>query len=115
MKYAIVVYETAADFADRSSPRAPEYWAGWKAYAQALGPKITGGACLQPPATATTVHLDAGKRKVQDGPYADTKEQLGGVFLVDVANLDEALEWAARCPAAVNGRVEVRPIVPMSG
>lgn len=58
--------------------------------------------------------IRAGKRQVQDGPYADTKEQLGGVMLIEAANLDEALEWAARCPAAASGKVEVRPVLPMS-
>ncbi|MGQ0697850.1 MAG: YciI family protein [Panacagrimonas sp.] len=115
MKYAIVIYETADDFAARNSAKAPEYWAPWKAYAAALGDTLTGGACLQGPGTATTLSLRDGKRQVQDGPYAETKEQLGGVMLIEAANLDAALEWAARCPAAASGKVEVRPIVPMSG
>jgi hypothetical protein len=65
---------------------------------------------LRPVATATTVRVVDGKTQVLDGPYADTKEQLGGYFLIDVADLDAALSWAARCPGAGNGTVEVRSI-----
>lgn len=112
MKYAICIYETKADFDQRSSPKAPEYWAAWKAYAAALGQTLTGGACLQGVTTATTLTIRNGKRQVQDGPYAETKEQLGGFMLIEAASLDEALDWAAKCPAAASGKVEVRPVVP---
>jgi hypothetical protein len=57
----------------------------------------------------TTLRQRDGKRQVQDGPYADTKEQLGGFYEIDVPDLDTALDWAARCPAAATGAVEVRP------
>jgi hypothetical protein len=60
------------------------------------------------------VRLRDGQRHVQDGPYADTKEQLGGFYLIDVPDLDAALDWAARCPTAADGAVEVRPLVPMT-
>jgi hypothetical protein len=70
---------------------------------------MVGGSGLQPPAVATTVRQRDGKRQVQDGPYAETKEQLGGYFEIEVADLDTALDWAARCPAAATGAVEVRP------
>jgi len=66
---------------------------------------------LQPSRTATTVRNQNGQRKVQDGPFADTKEQLGGVYIIDVPDLDTALEWAARNPAASLAGVEVRPII----
>ncbi len=66
---------------------------------------------LRPPATATTVRLQAGKRLVQDGPVAATKEQLGGYVVIEVPDLDAALSWAARCPAASHGAVEVRPVL----
>ena len=65
-------------------------------------------AGLQPPETATSIRLSEGKL-VQDGPYAATKEQLGGLFVIDVPDLDTALEWAARCPAGESTVVEVRP------
>ena len=65
---------------------------------------------LRPTATATTVRVDDGKSQVLDGPYADTKEQLGGYYLIDVPDLDAALAWAARCPGASHGTIEVRPV-----
>ena len=71
---------------------------------------MVGADRLQPVATATTVRVANGKTTVLDGPYAETKEQLGGYYIVDVPDLDAALSWAARCPAASHGAVEVRPI-----
>ena len=115
MKYAILNYETPTEQAAREDPaRGGPYWAAWTAYAQALGAAgvVVGGAGLQPPAMATTVRVRGGQRQVQDGPFADTKELLGGFFLIDVPDLDTALEWAARCPASATGSVEVRPLVP---
>jgi hypothetical protein len=73
---------------------------------------MVGGAGLQPVHLATTVRHDDGRRQVQDGPFAEAKEQLGGFYLIDVPGLDEALEWAARCPAASSCAVEVRPNLP---
>ena len=75
---------------------------------------MVGGAGLQLPEVATTVKLHEGKRLVQDGPYADTKEQLGGYFIIDVPDLDTALDWAARCPVAPGSVIEVRPNVPLA-
>ena len=110
MKYAILVYETPEDFANREQ-QMPAY----NAYSEALSKAgiLTGGAALHPSTTSTTLRLKDGQRQVQDGPFADTKEQLGGFFLIDVSNLDEALDWAARCPAASNCAVEVRPLLAM--
>lgn len=65
---------------------------------------------LQPTSAATTVRVANGKTQVLNGPYAETKEQLGGYFLIDVPDLDAALSWAARCPGSSHGTVEVRPI-----
>jgi hypothetical protein len=111
MKYAILVYETEQDFVDREM-----HMPAYNAYSQALTEAgvMAGGAALHPSHTGTTVRLQNGQRNVQDGPYADTKEQLGGFFIVDVPNLDTALDWAARCPAASNCAVEVRPLLPMN-
>lgn len=115
MKYAIIVYENEAQFSDRANENQETYWGAYQAYSQALSEAgvAAGGAALHPGHAGTTVRLHDGHRKVQDGPYADTKEQLGGFFLVDVPDLDAALDWAARCPAATNGVVEVRPLLPM--
>jgi hypothetical protein len=65
---------------------------------------------LQPRSSATTVRIANGKTQVLDGPYVDSKEQLGGYYLIDVPDLDAALSWAARCPAVSHGVVEVRPL-----
>ena len=67
---------------------------------------------MDAPETGTTVRLRESKRHIQDGPHANTKEQLGGFMLLELPSLDEALEWAARCPAASYGAVEVRPLAP---
>jgi hypothetical protein len=74
---------------------------------------LKGGERLKPVATATTVRMKNGKTEVLNGPYAETREQLGGYYLIDVADLDAALSWAARCPGASYGTIEVRPIWPM--
>jgi hypothetical protein len=115
MKYAVLVYETPAEMAAREDPeRVGGYWAAYAAYSKALGDAgvAAGGAGLQAPAVATTVRLRGGQRQVQDGPFADTKELLGGLFIIDVPDLDAALMWAARCPAASTGSIEVRPVLP---
>ena len=70
------------------------------------------GAPLQPTSTATTVRMKQGKTVTTDGPFAETKEQLGGFYLIEVPDLNAALDWAARCPAAASGVVEVRPVLP---
>jgi hypothetical protein len=74
-----------------------------------------GAAPLQPPATATCVRVRGGKRFISDGPYAETKELLGGYFLIDVASLDEAIEIAARIPGARRGTAEIRPVMEVTG
>ena len=71
---------------------------------------LRGGAELTPSSTATTVRIKSGKTVTTDGPFAETKEQLGGYYTIEVANLDEAVKWAARCPAAQSGSIEVRPV-----
>jgi len=116
MKYTILIYESEADFSARTDgAREDAYWGSYRAYTQALTEAgiMVGGAGLQPPPLATTVRQRNGKRQVQDGPYAETKEQLGGYYVIDVPDLDKALDWAVRCPAAATGTVEVRPNLPM--
>ncbi len=71
------------------------------------------GAPVQPSSTATTVRVNGGQTKVLNGPYAETKEQLGGYYLIDVQDLDAALSWAAKCPGASYGTMEVRPVMDM--
>ncbi len=115
MQYMLVFSEGQDAFDRRNDPeKAGPYWGAWTAYARAVAEAgiVVSGAGLQPPATATHVTVRDGKRHVQDGPFADAKEHLGGFFVIDVPDLDAALEWAARSPAASYGRVEVRPTLP---
>ena len=112
MTYTLLIYEAPSGCA---LPADPEQQHAFWAYARALrdaGVHV-GGARLQPPETATTVRLRDGQRLVQDGPIADTKEQLGGFLIIDVPDLDAALDLAARCPSASGGVVEVRPNLPL--
>jgi hypothetical protein len=113
VQYAFLIYETPQAFASRSEDN-PTYTAAWKAYYNATleAGIYVGGDPLEPPETGTTVRVKDGKRRVQDGPFADTKEQLGGFMIVELPSLDAALEWAARCPTASSGVVEVRPLAP---
>ena len=86
--------------------------AAFGAYTQALKTAgvLAGSNRLKPTNAASTVRVTGGKTQVLDGPYAETKEQLAGYYLIDVPNLDAALSWAARCPGAAHGGIEVRPI-----
>lgn len=112
MKYIFLIYETPKDFAARHSGDQGPYVAAWRTYHKALveSGSYVGGAPLKEVATATTVRAKSGKRLVQDGPYAEAKEQLGGFIMLELPSLDAALGWAARCPAAATGAVEVRPM-----
>jgi hypothetical protein len=116
MQFALLIYESPEAFATRSKDGTDHYTGAWRAYHKALvesGAYLAGDP-LQAPETGTTVRLKEGKRRVQDGPFADTKEQLGGFIIMELPSLDEALDWAARCPAASDGVVEVRPLAPES-
>ena len=112
MKYCFLICESPADFEARRADGEGPYVAAWRLYHQALveSGAYLGGAPLKPVATATTVRARDGKRLVQDGPFAESKELLGGFILLELPSLDAALSWAARCPAAATGAVEVRPI-----
>jgi hypothetical protein len=115
MQYMMLIYETGPDFDARTNDKQETFWGAWRAYHKALvdaGVYINGSP-LQPGATGTTVRMKNGKCTVQDGPYADTKEQLGGYIILELPSLDAALDWAARCPAASSGAVEVRPLLAM--
>ena len=91
-----------------------EHWLGaYRAYMEAMSKAgvLRDSKGLEPTSSATSVRVANGKTQVLDGPYADSKEQLGGFHIIDVADLDAALSWAARCPTALHGVVEVRPIM----
>jgi hypothetical protein len=113
MQFALLIYERPHDFDRREDPAEDKVYSGaWQAWHKALveAGVFVGGSPLEQPDTGTTVRLKDSKRLVQDGPYANTKEQLGGFTILELPSLDAALEWAARCPAASYGAVEVRPI-----
>ncbi|MEQ1519260.1 MAG: YciI family protein [Usitatibacteraceae bacterium] len=114
MQYMILIYGDEKQYAAMANnPEAmKQMYAAYSQYSadlQAAG-VMRGGAELKPVATATTVRVKNGKTVTTDGPFAETKEQLGGFYNIDVANLDEAVKWAARCPGAQDGCVEVRPV-----
>ena len=114
MLYVFLIHETSREFAarDEDDPGHEPYLGAWKAYHKTLlaAGAYVGGSPLKPPGIATTVRVRDGGRRVQDGPFAEAKEQLGGFILLELPSLDAALEWAARCPAAARGAVEVRPV-----
>jgi hypothetical protein len=114
MQFALLIYEPPEAFAARKSNGTDPYTGAWRAYHKALvesGAYVAGDP-LEVPETGTTVRLKDGKRRVQDGPFADTKEQLGGFIIMELPSLDAALDWAARCPTSSTGAVEVRPLAP---
>jgi hypothetical protein len=114
VQFMMLLYETAEDFDARSNERRDALVGSWRTYYKALidAGIYVAGAPLQAPSNGTTVRVKGGQRQVQDGPYADTKEQLGGHIILELSSLDAALDWAARCPTAASGAVEVRPLSP---
>ncbi|MBI3706859.1 MAG: YciI family protein [Proteobacteria bacterium] len=112
MKYMLLIYGNEADMLAATKERAGQMMPAYGAYTEAMTKAgvYVGGNRLQPTTSATTVRIADGKTKVLNGPYAETKEQLGGYYMIDVPDLDAAMSWAARCPGASHGTVEVRPI-----
>jgi hypothetical protein len=112
MQYLLLIYGEESMFEKMTPEQQQQGAAAYMAYTEALKAAgvLTGSNRLRPTATATTVRPVNGKTQVLDGPFADTKEQLGGYYLIDVPDLDAALSWAAKCPAASHGSVEVRAI-----
>jgi hypothetical protein len=116
MQYLLMLYISENDQTSLSQEQQGQRLAAYGAYMEALdkaGAKV-GSNRLRPTANATTVRIADGKPQVLDGPYADSKEQLAGYFLIDVPDLDAAISWASRCPTASHGTVEVRPVWDMS-
>lgn len=110
MRYALLVHHSQEYFDCRDDAAA---MAAGKAYGEALQAAgvFIGGGGLESPRAAATLSVRDGKRQVHDGPYAETKEVLGGFAIIDVPNLEAALEWAARHPAAGYASIEVRPLL----
>jgi len=115
MQVLLMIYSDEAAWAAMPAEAKGEVFAAYGAYSAALreAGANAGGNPLQPTATAQTIRVRDGAPQVLDGPYAETKEQLGGYYLLEVASMEEAIRWAARCPGAAHGAVEVRPILPM--
>ncbi len=112
MQYMLLIYSDQAAWTKMTPAQQEQGAAAYYAYTEALTKAgvLKGADRLQPTSAATTVRVANGKSQVLDGPYADTKEQLGGYYLIDVPDLDAAISWAARCPGASHGTVEVRPV-----
>ncbi len=115
MEYLLLLYADESQFEKLSPAQTDEAIGAYRAYTEALQKSGTlrGRNRLRPTQTATTVRVKSGKTEVLNGPYAETREELGGYYLIDVPDLDAALSWAARCPGASHGVVEVRPVWPM--
>jgi len=115
MQYMISFFQPMSVYNSLNDPKEAEAYRGaWTAYVQAIRASglVVSGAGLLPPPTGTSVRIRDGKRQVQDGPFADTKEHLGGYFVIEAPHLDAALEWAARAPSCSTGTTEVRPVMP---
>ena len=110
MRYALLISTDEVAYAAISPEEASANMAAYEAFMGRVGSKLLGGERLRPTTESTCVQVRDGKTVTTDGPFAETKEQLGGFFLIDVADLDEALEIAAQIPTATVGTVEVRPI-----
>lgn len=115
MQYMLLIHSNEAAMQAAPQDQIARMHAAYMAYTDALTQAgvVVNGNRLRPTSATTTVRVVEGKTQVLDGPYVETKEQLAGYYLIDVPDLDVALSWAARCPGASHGVVEVRPIWPM--
>ena len=112
MQYMILIYGDEKAFANVSEAEMGNVYEQYMTYSKELAQsgQMIGGASLKEVATATTVRVKNGKTVTTDGPFAETKEQLGGYYVIDVPTLDDAVKWAAKCPGAAHGSCEVRPL-----
>jgi hypothetical protein len=112
MKYLLLNYMDENAMLNLPRDEAGRMYAAYQAYVEAMTKAgvLLANHGLRPTSQATTVRAPGGKQSVLNGPFAETREQLGGYFLVEVADLDAAIAWAARCPATQHGAVEVRPV-----
>jgi hypothetical protein len=113
MKYLLTIYGEESNWAHMTPEDGAKEMKAYGAFGRAAEEAgvLVGGEGLQPTSAATTVRVHNGDRMVTDGPFAETKEQLGGYYLVDCKDLDQAIEWAAKIPGAQHGSVEVRPVM----
>jgi hypothetical protein len=112
MKYMLLIYGNEAGMLSASKEAAGQMIAAYAAYTEAVKKAgiHLGSDRLRPSTASSTVRVADGKTQVLDGPYAETKEQLAGYYMIEVPDLDAALSWAARCPGAAHGTIEVRPL-----
>lgn len=113
MQYMLLIYGEESLWAELSPDQLSAEMGAYFAYTQDLAKAgvLVAGDELQPVVTAKTVSVTGGKQKVVDGPFAETKETLGGYYLIKAESVEDALAWAAKCPGAKYGRIEVRPVV----
>jgi hypothetical protein len=113
MKFIALIYNDESRYSEATPDETAATFQAHGEFGQAAGEAgvMGGGDGLQPTTTATTLRVRDGERMLTDGPYAETKEQLGGFYALECKDLDEALEWAARIPEAKTGAIEVRPVI----
>ena len=113
MQYLLLINDDESHWGKMPEDERNAIYAEYGQYTEELQSRgiLVGANQLQPAGTATVVHVEDGKTLTTDGPFAETKEVLGGYYLIDVETLDEALDWAARIPGAAHGTIEVRPVV----
>ncbi|HKW84161.1 MAG TPA: YciI family protein [Burkholderiaceae bacterium] len=112
MQYLLMIHSSETEESKMTQGDVQSMIQAYGAYSEALKKAgvLLGSNRLRPTSDATSVRVRGGKTEVLNGPYAETREQLGGYYLIDVADLDAALSWAARCPSASQGTIELRPI-----
>jgi hypothetical protein len=113
MRYMLLIYASEKDYSHMTSEERAAIMHGHGTFAQEAMQRgiLMGGAPLQPTSTARTVRVRKGKTLVIDGPFAETKEQLAGTYILDCKNLDEAIELATKIPDALHGSIEIRPLM----
>lgn len=115
MQYMLMIYSDEAAEANATPEEMEAMVAPYAAYSEALvkAGAMVSGERLQPTSAATTIRVRGDRTEVLDGPFAESKEQLGGFYIVEAPDMDAAIAWAARCPGASHGTIEVRPIWPL--
>lgn len=113
MKYALLIYSAEKNWAEKSEEERGRIYGEYWNYSIELkkSGKMISCEPLDPTSTATTIRVRDGKTIPTDGPFADTKEQLGGIYVIDVKDLNEAMEWASKIPDARTGSIEIRPLM----
>lgn len=112
MKYILLIYGDERAWAAMSQEQMAKVYAEHQAYSEAMQAAgvLRGGAELKPVSTATSLKFEGGRPRVMDGPFAETREQLGGFYLIEVEGLEQAIEWAGKMPGMASGTVEIRPL-----